>query len=298
MRDDYAEIQARFARDTAHHEMTVLHDDGLYRHLRFWRPDHGEYWFDLVTWPFNLVVKGDMGSFHFSRFGADTEEMFRLFRGRTHINPGYWAEKLCAGRSDADEYSEEKFREVVLEQVAHDRVLTALVETEILESDDVSYEDGARNLLNFFQHESFQFSDTWELNFHDWTVQYLWCCHAIVWGIQRYDAAKAKQAAIGAASAGVRELVADLISHSGFDESCWIVPSPTRWALLLPRADGPLYFTQSRMPRTVDQAVALGLVRLGELGPLPEHSGAPEWLMRRVPQPFEGYRITAVGGAL
>lgn len=34
------DIAARFARDTAQHEMTVLHDDGLYRHLRFQRT----YW--------------------------------------------------------------------------------------------------------------------------------------------------------------------------------------------------------------------------------------------------------------
>jgi hypothetical protein len=29
------DIATRFAKDTATHRMTVLHDDGLYRHLRF-----------------------------------------------------------------------------------------------------------------------------------------------------------------------------------------------------------------------------------------------------------------------
>lgn len=183
----------RFQRDTAEHRMETRHEDGLYRHLRFKRPESGEYWFDLVTWPFNLVVNGDMGSFHFCRVGSDTEDMFRLFRDSgagESINPGYWAEKLRVGRSDAEEYSEAMFREVIAEQVADDRVLSALVKTEILDSDDVAYEDGARNLLDAFSHEGFRFTDTWEFNFKDWTAQYLWCCHAIVGGIALYDAAK------------------------------------------------------------------------------------------------------------
>lgn len=32
---DYPEIASRFARETSAHRMTVLHDAGLYRHLRF-----------------------------------------------------------------------------------------------------------------------------------------------------------------------------------------------------------------------------------------------------------------------
>src|SRR5947208_10170763 len=38
----------RFARDTAKHEMTVAHNDGLYRHLKFRNTEHSYlYWFDL-----------------------------------------------------------------------------------------------------------------------------------------------------------------------------------------------------------------------------------------------------------
>lgn len=183
----------RFQHDTAKHEMTTRHEDGLYRHLRFKHPETGEYWFDLVTWPFNLVVNGDMGSFHFCRVGSDTEDMFRLFRDSragARINPGYWAEKLRSGRSDAEEYSEAKFREVIAGQIEGDRVLSALVKTEIFDSEDIAYEEGARNLLEYFRHEGFRFTDIWEFNFNDWTAQYLWCCHAVVGGIALYDAAK------------------------------------------------------------------------------------------------------------
>ena len=41
----------RFQADVARHGMTVLRDDGLYRHLRFRRPDCSAYWFDLLTAP-------------------------------------------------------------------------------------------------------------------------------------------------------------------------------------------------------------------------------------------------------
>jgi len=76
--DLLADTAERFKRDTKDHEMTVLHEDGLYRHLRFRKPAGGysEYWFDLVTWPGVLVIRGDMETFAFSR----TEDMLAFFR--------------------------------------------------------------------------------------------------------------------------------------------------------------------------------------------------------------------------
>ncbi|MFD7661258.1 hypothetical protein [Streptomyces sp. NPDC059788] len=55
---EYPEIAERFARDTARHAMTVLHADGLYRHLRFTAPEQGRFPFELITWPYNLVAQG------------------------------------------------------------------------------------------------------------------------------------------------------------------------------------------------------------------------------------------------
>src|SRR3954466_1726422 len=77
---------------TRPHEVTVLHDDGLYRHLRFRSPDHSAYWFDLITVPGCLIFRGDGDSFVFSR----TEDMFGFFRSSREgsINPTYWSEKL------------------------------------------------------------------------------------------------------------------------------------------------------------------------------------------------------------
>ncbi|MBZ6290326.1 hypothetical protein KVH30_01910 [Streptomyces olivaceus] len=102
---DYPEIDARFARDTAAHRMTVLHEEGLYRHLRFEAPERGSVGpFELITWPHNLVAKAGW-TFHFDIDA--TLDMFDLFRRTAltgEINPGYWAEKVRAGRDEIEGY--------------------------------------------------------------------------------------------------------------------------------------------------------------------------------------------------
>ena len=86
----------RFAKDVADHQMTVLMDIGVYRHLMFKKPDRSEHWFEIVTTPGMLVIRGDMETWVFSRI----PDMFNFFRGKDgEINADYWQEKLLAGRS-------------------------------------------------------------------------------------------------------------------------------------------------------------------------------------------------------
>lgn len=40
-----------FLKDVREHEMIVIRDDGVNRHIRFKRPQEGAYWFDIITWP-------------------------------------------------------------------------------------------------------------------------------------------------------------------------------------------------------------------------------------------------------
>lgn len=130
---DYPEIAARFARDTAKHQMTVLHEDGLYRHLRFINPaPDGHTPFELITWPYNLVVKTGW-TFHFDIDA--TEDMFDLFRRTAltgQINPGYWSEKVRAGRDEIYDFSLDLLKKEIDEAVnawtsdmGHGGVITA-----------------------------------------------------------------------------------------------------------------------------------------------------------------------------
>ncbi|MFZ4150455.1 hypothetical protein [Streptomyces pseudogriseolus] len=117
---DYTDIAARFAKDTAGHRMTVLHDDGVYRHLLFRDPQHSFYWFELITTPGQLVFSGDCDSYVFRR----TTDMFEFFRsgiyrdGSLNINPGYWSEKLTSSRDAATSYSEKLFEAEVTKTLA------------------------------------------------------------------------------------------------------------------------------------------------------------------------------------
>lgn len=95
----------RFPKDVADHELTILRDDGLYRHLRCAQPGTGSYWFEIVTWPGALAIRGDAGDgYLFSRID-DMLEFFR--RPDQRINPQYWAEKLGQGCRRVEVYSED-----------------------------------------------------------------------------------------------------------------------------------------------------------------------------------------------
>ncbi|MEZ0090061.1 hypothetical protein [Streptacidiphilus sp. EB129] len=200
------DIAARFASDTAKHELTVLHDEGLYRHLRFKQPDRGAFfWFDLITWPGCLTIRGDFGEgYTFARL----TDMFEFFRGKGGINAHYWSEKLDSGRSSAKEYSEALFRQLVTEHVVEairygraPRGIGRAVQKDILGSFDLCDEAVARQALDEFEFKGFRFHDTWEWDFRDYRWQFLWACHAIVDGIRRYDAAKAAPVAVAGGAA-------------------------------------------------------------------------------------------------
>lgn len=209
------DAREQFACDTAGFEMRILHDQGLYRHLRFKHPGHSYYWFDLVTWPGVLAINADMGAWTFSR----VEDMLAWFRGK-HINPGYWAEKIRAGENPR-EYSEAKFRQRVWEYFGecvywgtlprgHGGTgpgVADIIREEITGGDQAPTEDAARQLLDEFEYRSpldladaraegteppepWRFADTWEWDLTDWSYRYLWCCHAVRWGAEQYYAAR------------------------------------------------------------------------------------------------------------
>lgn len=195
---------ACFAADTKTHELTIVHDDGLYRHVRVQRPETWSYGFSLVTWPGHLAITGDMGAYLFAR----TTDMFEFFESdEGRINPYYWSEKLQAphGRRSVREWSETAFRRVVDEWYAsridekwgevtpddvddEGRTLRAALDADVLDDSDSLYVDEhvAHERLRDFEWGDLRISESWEYDLTDYEHQFLWCCHAIVLGIRLY----------------------------------------------------------------------------------------------------------------
>ncbi|WP_280474799.1 hypothetical protein [Nocardia asiatica] len=195
MSNEYADSYRNFLAYTTYLEMTVLHDEGLYRHIRF--GERGACgWFELVTWPGNLAINGDIGSYAFARL----DDMFKFFGHEPgDINPGYWDEKIRMGRRTMV-FSDEELRRQVVEYFwqrrddfnGERRELFKAIREEVLEC-SYCIEDAHANLERFEYRSAsslkvFRFRDTWEWNLRDWDIHYLRACHAIVWGINQYRA--------------------------------------------------------------------------------------------------------------
>lgn len=113
---DYAKIAEHFASDFAEATMVVRREDGLFRHFEFPAPKTMNRLI-VITWPFNLLVAGSHGSFHFERFGNDTEDMLNWLRG-SRPNPDSWASKLVNGRDSVEEYDRSRMVAAINDCVA------------------------------------------------------------------------------------------------------------------------------------------------------------------------------------
>lgn len=204
-----------FLKDIAEHNMTVLLDSGIHRHIRFRRPGDSNHWFEIVTWPYHLTLAGDMGTWTFSRL----EDMLTFFRSsrEIYINASYWAEKLQNGVHGGSDQSKvfcaEKFGERLLgrvegdglegtaadtvRQAIKDDILCYDTEWEMMEAardfecnyeEEGSYENVTHDRT--FQFESCELPDAKVYCYH-----FIWCLYAIVWGIQQYDSAAARESA-------------------------------------------------------------------------------------------------------
>ncbi|MFM0163851.1 hypothetical protein PQR39_25990 [Paraburkholderia sediminicola] len=147
------------------------------------------------------------------------------------INPQNWSEKLlatdCRGARGgaAKKFSEEKFKASIkrwfdehfeeeiqndasldeadwnyeedaeqrAKNVAERKVRRDAIWAEI-ESDVLCHSDNehqAAQAAYDFEHDGFSFQDFIEVDNTDYTFHFIWCTYAVVWGIKRYDEAKA-----------------------------------------------------------------------------------------------------------
>ena len=171
-----------FLSDVSKHQMEIRIENGLYRHLRFSRPDTNNMSFSIVTWPGYLAYTGDMGDFVFARL----PDMFDFFRG-DKINPGYWAEKVQAAcRDGVEEYSEDAARRCITDHIEEQELTDDLKE----QIANFPYDDGEHALRQAIDDcNHCLFWDAWEFDFKEYTGRFTWCCHALVWAIRQYDAA-------------------------------------------------------------------------------------------------------------
>ncbi|MEU0783445.1 hypothetical protein ABZ341_17965 [Streptomyces sp. NPDC006173] len=203
---DYPEIAARFTRGTAGHEMAVLFDQGLYRHLRFASPDGSGYRFDLHTSPNRLMFSGEVGIYVFSVW--PTVDLFKVFSESSvgdQPNFGYWTEKLAAWSEPAIQFSNDRFDAQIAHELAEGEndwpgVTDAWTakSSGFLAEYSFETEQAARFAACDFSFQAddteswepaFKFSDCarWVLDDYDW--RYLWACHAALYGIGQYNAA-------------------------------------------------------------------------------------------------------------
>lgn len=206
--------QQRFERDVAQHQMTIIRDEGVDRHIKFRAVVDSSYWFDIVTWQNTLVIKGDCGTYVFSRL----PDMFEFFRGTCknpsslYVNPSYWCEKLQAvdcngyGKGEAKRFSAQAFEACIKTRVNDyfecraitDERRAALwyhIERDVLDYTCDGDRSGAFMLLSQFEDRDFPdlFEDCHEWRCEEYEFGFMWNLYAIAWAIRTYDAAKAGQ---------------------------------------------------------------------------------------------------------
>ncbi|MFD0074324.1 hypothetical protein ACFVIY_18005 [Streptomyces sp. NPDC127166] len=215
MSNDYAESAAFFKRATAGHEMTVLHEDGIYRHLRFQTPGNGSsYGYDLITWPYNLTIRAGW-TFTFSIDA--TEDMLDLFRRTAfsgEINPSYWQEKVTAGRDQVESFSEDLLKKEIEDSVQQWEQGSPTPVAGLREAVqehffgewpeyNLEYREEANRALHAFSFSPkgaksgdypYAFDDWSEWRLTEYSPGFLWSCHAIRHGVSLYDAARAPKA--------------------------------------------------------------------------------------------------------
>lgn len=208
-RDQVEVSRERFVHETREHDVKIVRDDGLYRHVRCQAPGTWIYGFDVVTWPGYLAIVGDAGDFVFSRI-RDMFEFFAGERSHDYVNPDYWIQKLQAPRPDgARVYSERALWSHLREWASYEaeyggtygeewfyaRDLLEALERE-LRYRDLYHEQDARQALRDVEDEVGEqvFGEAWEWDLRDYDWQFLWCCHAIVFAIKGYRQIKGPEA--------------------------------------------------------------------------------------------------------
>ncbi|AQS50762.1 hypothetical protein ACBP93_08375 [Paenalcaligenes hominis] len=200
--------EAEFLKSIAEHEMRVLRDDGVYRHLLFKRAQTQDRYFELITTPGRLFYVGDMGDFAFER----DKDMFNFFRTEPSestqlpINVGYWHENLIMAdtQGGSKEFDEVQVKSYVYQCLSDwlegaDSEDAQKIQEEVTELlEEIGLENNEHLIL--YALSSFDLTiGRHRLSFELWDApsfnrpshHFLWRLYAITWGIRQYDQFKA-----------------------------------------------------------------------------------------------------------
>lgn len=193
--------EKRFLKDVSNHKIEIIRDDGVNRHIRFRRDNSYVYGFDLITWKGHLCYTGDMGTYVFARiedmfdfFIMDKSDFNYSYKNKLNINSGYWAEKVLSmdRYGKIKEFSPELFEVAIKEAFENyfsdeegKEDCWSEIESRVLScSEDNEYV--AMDAAMSFEYNGFEFVDFFETNCREYTLHYIWCLYAIVWGILKY----------------------------------------------------------------------------------------------------------------
>ena len=175
MSDHIKEVKRRIGNDLANHQITLLHNEGLYRHWRCRKPGTSNLGFDVITWPGFFCVTGDMGEYLFSRV-AD----MLPFMHRSCMSYEYAAEKCLAHDGKLEEFDPERLTEWLDEL---EKEAQAENDTESLEKINE-----VRDAYSQYEIESDAFKAIYESGldsdpprFKRYTYHFLWVLYAIKW---------------------------------------------------------------------------------------------------------------------
>lgn len=193
--EDDVGVQQLFDAATAAHTMTVLHDDGPYRHLRFSAPAIRSWSWDIVTWPGALVISGDIGDGWQFTGAPDMFDFFQPFAGRHRINPVFCVEWTPARlRRAATVFSPRRLERAVRAELAG-RGLTEEQQFDALGAMDAAGVFGIDDrgaALKALEGPwpagaaVVDLSDVSELDIDEWNPQFLLALFAIEFGVERY----------------------------------------------------------------------------------------------------------------
>ena len=195
-----------FLKNVKDHQIKILKDDRVYRHIKCNKPGTWNMGFEIITFPNGLLFTGDMGTYEFER----TNDMFSFFRsgideeGDININPYYWSEK-CLAESVFGQGIEKFDSELFIENVTdyfnsyfednnseEKQLVWEEIENQILNGEEYEWEliSALNNFTTYGIDTKFDFTDFWEDPYESKTYHFIWCLYAIVWTIKEYDKLK------------------------------------------------------------------------------------------------------------